>query len=316
MTAKVLSDEDFLREIERLGPAAMGRKHGISVRGIFGRRANLEKQLGRQIVVPEPEGGHTTRVGAAHPGRLDTRIGTGVALIGSDCHYWNTAPSTAHRAFVKFCKDLAPKVVVLNGDVLDGASISRHPPINWEERPSLIQEIEACQERTGEIERAAGKAEKYWSLGNHDGRFETRLATVAPEYARIHGVHLKDHFNFWEPCWSIWINDVVVVKHRFKGGIHATHNNTLWAGKSTVTGHLHSLKVTPLTDYNGTRFGVDSGTMADPWGPQFEYMEDNPRNWRAGFIVLTFRDGRLMWPEVCHVIGEDAVEFRGEIVKV
>jgi hypothetical protein len=59
--------------------------------------------------------------------------------------------------------------------------------------------------------------------------------------------------------------------------------------------------------------------MACPVGPQFEdYLEANPTNWRSGFVVLTFRDGRLLWPEVVHVIDEDAgrVEFRGQIVEV
>jgi hypothetical protein len=49
-------------------------------------------------------------------------------------------------------------------------------------------------------------------------------------------------------------------KHRMKGGIHAAHNNTLHAGTTMVTGHLHSVKVTPFSDYNGTRWDVDTGT--------------------------------------------------------
>src|SRR5690606_7816291 len=116
-----------------------------------------------------------------------------------------------------------------NGDAFDGASISRHPPIGWEERPTVIQEIEACQERLGEIEQAAGKARKVWTLGNHDMRFAARLASAAPEYAKVHGLRLEDHFPFWEFGWSCWINDDVVVKHRHRGGIHAAHNSTLHA---------------------------------------------------------------------------------------
>jgi hypothetical protein len=264
---------------------------------------------------------------AEHPARIAIKIRDGVAIVGSDAHYWPNIVSTAHRAFVRLCEKLEPDLVDLNGDVLDGARISRHAPIGWEDRPALIEEIEACKDRTGEIVKATlkKKTRRVWGLGNHDARFETRLATVAPEYAKVHGVHLKDHFPDWEPCWSVWINDDVVIKHRFKGGIHATHNNTVSAGKSMATGHLHSLKVTPFTDYGGTRFGIDTGTLAQaptkgsPVGPQFmDYLEDNPVNWRSGFVVLTFRGGRLMWPEVCHVIDEKRglVEFRGELMEV
>src|SRR6185436_20343423 len=127
-------------------------------------------------------------------------------------------------------------------------------------------------------------------FGNHDALFETRLATVAPEYARVHGVHLKDHFPRWKPCWSVWINNDVVVKHRWANGVHAVYNNTLRSGKTFITGHLHSLKVTPWSDYTGTRYGVDCGTLAEPYADQFiRYTEGNPLNWRSGFILLTFR---------------------------
>jgi hypothetical protein len=147
-------------------------------------------------------------------------------------------------------------------------------------------------------------------------RFENRLAERAPEYEGVAGFRLKEHFPRWDFGLSLWINDDVVVKHRFKGGIHATHNNTLWSGKSICTGHLHSLKVTPLADYNGNRFGIDTGTMSDPYGEHADYAEDNPLNHRSGFVVLTFHKGRLLWPEICHVLDADHVEFRGQVIKV
>jgi hypothetical protein len=256
---------------------------------------------------------------ARHPHRILLDIEDGIVPVGSDAHYWPGIVTTAHRALVKFCREFEAKIpaVIMDGDSVDGARISRHPPIGWETRPELVAELEAAQERKREIEGAAPNARRIWPLGNHDARFETRLATVAPEYARINGMHLKDHFPFWESCWSVWINDDVVVKHRYKGGVHATHNNTLNAGKTMVTGHLHSLKVTPLTDYNGTRWGVDTGTLAEPEGPQFiDYTEDGPKNWRSGFAVLTFHKGRLLWPELVHVIGEGEVEFRGKVHSV
>jgi hypothetical protein len=123
----------------------------------------------------------------------------------------------------------------------------------------------------------------------------------------------------WMPCWSLWINEDIVVKHRYKNGIHATHNNTIWSGKTMITGHLHSLKVTPFTDYDGTRFGVDTGTLAEVGGPQFtDYLEDNPVNWRAGFVVLTFWNGRLLDPELVRVLDEEKglVVFRGQVIEV
>ena len=76
--------------------------------------------------------------------------------------------------------------------------------------------------------------------------------------------------------------------------------------------------MTPWTDYNGTRYGVDSGVLAAPYGPQFKYMRDMPRNWRSGFAVATFDKGRLLLPELVHVLDETAgeVEWRGKVYTV
>jgi len=252
-------------------------------------------------------------------GRKAISVTNGVVLIGSDSHYWPGIVSTAHRAFVKFCADLRPSAVIKNGDAFDGSTISRWPRIGWDNRPTVTEELKAVDERMTEIEEAARTKNLYWPLGNHDARFETYLAAHAPEYEGVKGFHLKDHFPMWQPCWGVWINNDTVVKHRFKTGIHAPHNNTLWAGRTIVTGHLHSLKVMPISDYNGTRFGVDCGTMAQPYGPQSaDYTELNPVNWRSGFVVLTYWKGTLLWPEVCHVVDEEKglVQFRGAVMKV
>lgn len=269
--------------------------------------------MGRQIRAPNYK---NTRNAEDHPGRISADIKDGVVLVGSDFHLWPGDRSTGFRAFVKFCKDLKPKVVVANGDVLDFPQVSRHPPIGHQHLPSVEEEIEYAQDMMGEIEKAAFRARKVWTLGNHDSRFETRLATIAPEFARLHGFSLKNYFPNWEPCWSVWVNDCVI-KHRWKGGQGATRANTLNAGKSMVTGHLHSLKITPFTDYNGTRYGVDTGCIADPKSRQFlDYTEDAPLDWRSGFAVLTFHRGELLPPELVQVWDENHVTWRGQIVKV
>ncbi len=316
--SKTLPPEQFARLFEECGAAETSRRLGITVRNVQQRRERAEKFLRRQIVPPPSRTGPpTARTGISHPGRLTSEIRNGVVLVGSDCHYWPGPPSLMHRAFVKFCKELKPVEVILNGDVIDACSISRYPPIGWTHQPTVQEEIEAAQERLGEIEKAAGKARKRWPLGNHDGRFETRLATVAPDFAKVQGTRLADHFPLWEPCWAVWINDDVVVKHRFKGGVHAPRNNTLNSGKTIITGHLHSAKVTPLTDYNGTRWGVDTGCIADPDHRAFlDYREDNPSDWRDGFGVLTFFRGRLLHPELVLRFDETHVQFRGEVIAV
>ena len=240
----------------------------------------------------------------------------GIALVGGDAHYWPGVVSTAHRAFVKFARMLKPQIVIFNGDALDAPTISRHPPIGWEESPTLAAELDAVQERLGEIVDASPRARHVWPLGNHDARFNTRLAALTPEFRGVHGTRLVHHFPDWTPCWSVELNEQVVIKHRYKGGSNAAFNNAMHSGKSMITGHLHSLRVSPFTDYNGTRWGVDCGTLAEPYGPQFTYQENNPRNHVSGFCVLTFHKGRLLWPEVVSVHDSKSVVFRGEVISV
>jgi hypothetical protein len=316
MPAPRVSEADFIELYEKYGPRETARRLKMSASRVTERRRNMEGRIGRSIHGPNTPQSKRAVVTAATPHRALIEP-KGVVLVASDAHYWPNIVTTAHRAFVKMIRELQPSAVIMNGDVFDGASVSRHPPIGWESRPSVIQEIEACKERLEEIERAAKNAKLIWTLGNHDGRFSTRLATVAPEYAKVHGVHLNDHFQLWRSAWSCWIGQDCVVKHRYKAGHHATHNNTVYAGKTMVTGHLHSLKVTPFSDYNGTRWGVDTGTLADPTGPQFiDYLEDNPTSWRSGFAVLTYYKGELLWPELCHVRGEGVYEFRGKVYNI
>jgi hypothetical protein len=73
------------------------------------------------------------------------------------------------------------------------------------------------------------------------------------------------------------------------------------------------LGVTAWADYRGRRYGVDSGTLAEVGGPQFNYTEAGPANSASGFAVLSFRDGRLLQPELA-VFEAGAVWFRGEKV--
>lgn len=311
------SDKEFIRIFEAHGAAETATLLDINVRSVYFRRTSIEKRLGITIRSPNISGGNNRyETHVKHARRLLRSLLNGVVMVGSDNHYWPDVISTAHRGFVHLSKELKPAIIIMNGDLFDGVQNSRHGRIGWAKGPRVSEELDAVHARTEEVRLANPEAELYWLLGNHDLRFDTKLSEKVPEYEGVGGLSLADHFPHWKMGMSLWINDEIVVKHRFKGGVHATHNNTLNAGKTMVTGHLHSLKVTPFDDYNGTRFGVDTGTMADPDGPQFEYDEDNPKNHRSGFIVLTFHNGELLWPEIVRVQREGYIEFRGQVIKV
>jgi len=316
---KRISDLEFITLFDfcNRNPILMSKSIGMSVRNIQNRREQLRVNYQEDMETHRLE--HLIK---PKPDRVNLGIENGTVIVFSDAHFWPGIRTTAYKGLIWAIKNLDNiKAIINNGDAFDGASISRFPRIGWDSTPTLIEELKACEIALGEIEDEAKKANHkmklIWPLGNHDARFENRLAANAPQYEQIKGFSLKDHFPLWEPCWSTWITDSVVVKHRWKGGIHATHNNTVNAGVTMVTGHLHSLKVTPFDDYNGTRYGIDTGTLANPKGPQFEnYLENSPTNWRSGFVILTFYKGHLLWPEVVKTIDKNHIEFRGEVIKV
>lgn len=308
------SDDEFMALFDKFGPTKTALKIGSTESNVYKRRRRLETKYERPIATPSKDYSRMENTA-----RLHIEVKDGIVLVGGDGHYWPGRASTAHRAFVKLAKELKPKAIIYNGDAFDGAAISRHPSIGWENQPSVIEEIEVSQLRLGEIEKAAPRSCKLiWPAGNHDLRYETILATKVPEFRKVRGFHLKDSFPAWKTAWSCWINGKVVVKHRINGGAHATYNNVKKAGMSVVTNHLHALKVTPVSDYRDRPlFGVDCGTLADPNGPQFvHYSEDNPKDHRSGFAVLNFRKGELLWPELVHVFDENHVEFRGKLIRV
>jgi hypothetical protein len=250
-------------------------------------------------------------------GRIDLDFHDGVIVVFGDAHWWPAELSTANRALLKLLPDLKPSLMIANGDMTDMATVSRHPPLGWTSLPTVADELSVCKERLGEIsDLLPSGIRKIWPVGNHDSRLECRLAQVAPELKDVYGTSLKDHFPDWEPCYSIHINKDLVVKHRWKGGQNAPANNSLWSGRSIITSHLHAQSLYWVTDLNGDRWGADTGCLADPFGEQFSYQEDNPRSHRSGFLTVRYHEGRLLTPEFIRVVEPGLVEYRSELIAV
>lgn len=314
MSAPKCSDEEFMRLFNELGAKKLADYLGTRERNIYSRRRSLEQKHDTAILSP------SALKSTQYPGRIDLSMANGQILIGSDFHIWPGEASTCLRAFKKFVADIKPAIVILNGDVMDFPRISRHPQ-SWEKAPDPWEEIEAAQDHLSDIVQLCKRgARKIWCLGNHDARFEAMVANAAPQFKNVKGVHLADHFSVWEKAMSCMINSdeasATMVKHRFKGGIGAPRANTLNAGVHMVTGHLHSQKVIPVTDYRGDRYGVDTGCVADKEHRAFTYHEDSPVDWRSGFALLTYRDGRLLYPELITKWDSDSIQWRGEIIRV
>jgi hypothetical protein len=251
--------------------------------------------------------GKTSITNVIHEQKAYTELKDGIVVVFSDAHYWPGPATVAHKALLAVIQNLKPAVVIANGDVFDGARVSRHDALYRQECPSPKEEVEACQDRMTEIEDASKNSTFIWTVGNHDVRLWRYIKVNAPEVSGMPFTDLFDYFPRWKQTYAVDVNGNTLIKHRWHNGIHATYNNVLKGGVNFVTGHLHRLQVTAWGNYTMPRaYGVDTGTLAEPDGPQFLYLEHNPVPWASGFAVLTYRNGVLLPPELCEVVNGEA----------
>lgn len=315
---KKCSDEEFISLWAQFrSPTALSKMLNTGVRTVMARRRSIELQHGILLESNAYNnlGGPSGRT--VPETRWTSTLKDGWAVVFSDCHFWPGDRTPAFRALLTVIKELKPKLVVANGDVIDGAETSRHHRLGWDRRPTIAQEIVTSKGLLAEVQKAAGKAVLRWTCGNHDNRLDGWIANQSPQLEGLPGTSLQEHFPDWPMSFSIHLNpdtkDHTIIKHRWKGGPTAIRNNTLQSGTHFVTGHLHQLRVWPHGDTLGRRYGVDTGTLADINAEQFRYCEDAPKDWCSGFVAMRYRDGMLLHPQICEVVRGHAY-FMGDRV--
>lgn len=278
-------------------PAAMSRQTGMIERGIYSRRQRLLNE-GYDLVSSRSQQAESRRKWT-YPAAIDLDLKDATVLVCGDLHVW---PGQAPRIWEAFCAvsdRIRPDITILNGDLIDGARISRHPRLRNQNAPRVVEEMDALRSW---IDMLPAAGSKFWTIGNHDSRVDSYLANMAPEIDDFAG-GLSDRFSEFQMAYSVMVNGLCEVRHNFRSGIHAAYNNAMNAGISIVTSHTHQLKSVPVDDRRGRRYGVEVGLMNDPDGPQFEYSLGMPRRWASGFALLTFdEEGELMPPELCEMI--------------
>jgi PucR C-terminal helix-turn-helix domain len=70
-------------------------------------------------------------------------------IIGSDLHVWSGEPPIIYKAFIAVAKKLKVDGIILNGDIIDGARVSRHPAIRGSAAPKIEVEIETANTNCG-----------------------------------------------------------------------------------------------------------------------------------------------------------------------
>lgn len=153
MAQAKLTDQEFRQAWIACGgqAAVLMRECGYTnVRGIYERRNALEKRYGWHLPSGGIHNGYNRGDAGATANDYLQRVTidgfTGTAVVFSDCHYWPTQePTIAHRALVEVVREIRPNLVIGNGDLFDGAKLSRFPRNGWEYQPRVADELEAAK---------------------------------------------------------------------------------------------------------------------------------------------------------------------------
>ncbi len=305
MTASAHSRDEFAAIWREEGGSVVkiAQRLNMAEAVIYKRRRRMESEgfsLPGNEDCASPGGGITPW---AYPRQIETTVGDGLILAFGDLHSVpldrREAETPAMRMMLAWLADHGANVRLLlcMGDVLDGASIGRHPPLGWKDQPSIADEIGAGVHDLDRIAALAPHAERLFVVGNHDERFDRTLAQQAKEFRAVTGMRFQDHFQRWRMAWSVRINGDIVATHKRHGGVHAAHNNAMKSGGAhVVTGDTHRLTSLVQTGLMGPIYGVETGTLSDPHGPQFEYTRGLDPNWQPGFAVLPIIGGELHRP--------------------
>lgn len=281
---------------------------GVSERTIRSWISKKNKQIDNTIV---------EQVYSSHKPELNFELKNGTIIVFSDAHVVpHEDLSISAQALLEILKELKPQIVVNGGDIFDFASISKHDKLGWDNQFTVKEELEAGMDLLEQVAKVTPGALHIAIEGNHDTRFNKFLSKHIPQFKGVPGFNFTDHLpKEWRYAMSILINNNTIFLHGWHGGVHCAFNNVIKSGISIVTGHTHTLDIKPFTDYNGTRFGISTGTLATIQNNKlFAYTNASPLNWQAGFVVLTYIDGELQYPEVCNVNAAGHAVFRGKVI--
>lgn len=318
--AHKVSDREFIDAWTRSkgSPTIVSKLVGLTESNVYRRRRELAAKglvlKTSQVVTTSSQLYGWASSAKQFPLEQKISIDTGTILCISDAHYWPGIITIAHLAAVEYAKQERPTIIAALGDMFDGATVSRHPPLGWEKLPRVIDELDACRDRMADFERACPEAIKLWHVGNHDARFDRNLAANTFQYEGLEGFSIADYFKAWKFTYMTKVNEQLGMRHRpVSGGVHSGYTSAMKYGVSYAHGHLHQLRVNPVDNHAGRMWGVDCGHLADPTGPQFAYREGLSIGSCSGFAVLSFYKGKMIDAELCHVNELGAV-FRGELL--
>ena len=227
----------------------------------------------------------------------DFRIDDTKGLIISDLHFPyqdNQAITSALNYGLK--KDV--NFILINGDVMDFAQLSRHER-EWRQR-SPYEEFESARQFFRELRKAFPKARIVFKEGNHDERWEKWLYVKAPELFNDPEYQLEVRLRLGELKIEI-VKDRRPVKigklavlhgHEMpggSGGVNPARSTFLKTLNNVLVGHFHRTSSHVETAFGGEVISVQSIGCLCTLTPY--YMRINKHNHGFAYIEHDFNTG-------------------------
>jgi predicted phosphodiesterase len=210
-------------------------------------------------------------------------------LIISDLHF----PYQNNEAIIlalDYGKEKKVDCIILNGDVMDQANISRHER-DWRAR-SIAEEFEAVRVFLKSLRLHFPKTKIVWKLGNHEERWEKFLYNKAPEIFDVNDFQLEVLLKLGELKIEIVkdkrpiILGKLTVLHGHElmgmGGVNPARATFTKTMEDTLVGHYHRTSSHSEPTMNNRVIMVHSQGCLCEMNPMF--MPIN--KWNLGFAYV------------------------------
>lgn len=232
--------------------------------------------------------------------RLDD--GSYVLLSISDTHSQFLDPFV-WLGFLSAIRDLKPDGVLFNGDILEGAEISRHPQIpGWTE--PLQSELDFAREMVRQVREDAGhRGDVFWTGGNHDvDRLAMYLTQTAKGLASLRDLRMDKLLGLDEYGVRLLTGGTIAspkgtedqrpgfllfghyrIHHGVRLGQNPAADELKDAARSGQSGHVHRASIA----YGTNEVHESLSWMTTPAGCRHEagraYMRGTTTGWQRGF---------------------------------
>lgn len=255
---------------------------------------------------------------------------TQLILSISDTHSTFLDPFTWH-CFLRAVTILRPDVIYFNGDILEGAEISRHPKIPGWTVP-LQLEFDFAREMFRQTRLLAPDAEIIWGGGNHGiDRLAMYLTQVAPAFSGLrnlrfdklagvedYGVRMAQGGTIASPAGQedkqpgtlFW--DRYLIHHGTLLGPSPAWSELRAAHISGQSGHAHRSCLAAMSDETGSYTWMTTPMGCTPRAGRAYMGKRRHYGWQSGFgISFVHPNGRVhQYP----VIADDGVcTFEGHV---